>query len=173
MHFHPDTVQSRIDTPLGPVRLAASPAGLCGLWFEGQQHQPAQLDGAAAWPMSAAHPLLVAASDQLGAWLVGERHRFDLPVDLSGGTPFQQAVWRALLDIAWGQTRSYSQVAQLAGAPAAVRAVGGGRGAQPDFAGGALPPRAGRKRGIDRLCRWAGAQARALGARRRLADPPL
>ena len=153
MHFHPDTVQSRIDTPLGPVRLAASPAGLCGLWFEGQQHQPAQLDGAAAWPMSAAHPLLVAASDQLGAWLVGERHRFDLPLALSGGTPFQQAVWRALLDIAWGQTRSYR--------------------AQPDFAGGALPPRAGRKRGIDRLCRWAGAQARALGARRRLADPPL
>ena len=131
MHFHPDTVQSRIDTPLGPVRLAASPAGLCGLWFEDQQHQPAQLDGAAAWPMSAAHPLLVAASDQLGAWLVGERHRFDLPVDLSGGTPFQQAVWRALLDIAWGQTRSYSQVAQLAGAPAAVRAVGAAVGRNP------------------------------------------
>ncbi len=41
MHFHPDTVQSRVESPLGPVRLAASPIGLCGLWFEGQQHQPA------------------------------------------------------------------------------------------------------------------------------------
>ena len=131
MHFHPDTVQSRVDTPLGPVRLAASPAGLCGLWFEGQQHQPAQLDGAAAWPMNTAHPLLVAASGQLGAWLVGERHRFDLPLDLSGGTPFQQAVWRALLDIAWGQTLSYGEVAQAAGAPAAVRAVGAAVGRNP------------------------------------------
>ena len=131
MHFHPDTVQSRVESPLGPVRLAASPAGLCGLWFEGQQHQPAQLDGPGAWPMSAAHPLLVAAADQLADWLAGKRHRFDLPLDLSGGTPFQQAVWRALLDIAWGQTRSYGQVAQAAGAPAAVRAVGAAVGRNP------------------------------------------
>ncbi len=131
MHFHPDTVQSRVESPLGPVRLAASPIGLCGLWFEGQQHQPAQLDGPGAWPMRAAHPLLVTAADQLADWLVGERHRFDLPLDLSGGTPFQQAVWRALLDIAWGQTRSYGQVAQAAGAPAAVRAVGAAVGRNP------------------------------------------
>ena len=131
MHFHPDTVQSRVESPLGPVRLAASPAGLCGLWFEGQQHQPAQLDGPGAWPMSAAHPLLVAAADQLADWLAGKRHRFDLPLDLSGGTPFQQAVWRALLDIGWGQTRSYGQVAQWVGAPAAVRAVGAAVGRNP------------------------------------------
>ena len=131
MHFHPDTVQSRVESPLGPVRLAASPIGLCGLWFEGQQHQPAQLDGPGAWPMRAAHPLLVTAADQLADWLAGERHRFDLPLDLSGGTPFQQAVWRALLDIGWGQTRSYSQVAQWAGAPAAVRAVGAAVGRNP------------------------------------------
>lgn len=131
MHFHPDTVQSRVETPLGPVRLAASPAGLCGLWFEGQQHQPAQLGGAGAWPMSADHPVLQAAADQLSDWLQGERQCFDLPLDLAGGTPFQQAVWRALLGIAWGQTRSYGQVAQLAGTPAAVRAVGAAVGRNP------------------------------------------
>ena len=131
MHFHPDTVQTRVETPLGPVRLAASPAGFCGLWFEGQQHQPAQLDGAAAWPMSAAHPLLASASRQLADWLQGKRLRFDLPLDLSGGTPFQQAVWRALLDLDWGQTCSYSALAQHAGVPAAVRAVGAAVGRNP------------------------------------------
>lgn len=131
MHFHPDTVQSRVDTPLGPVRLAASPAGLCGLWFEGQKHLPAQLGGAGAWPMAPAHPVLAAASVQLGDWLRGERHGFDLPLDLSGGTPFQQTVWHALLDIAWGQTLSYGQVARIAGAAAAVRAVGAAVGRNP------------------------------------------
>lgn len=132
MHFHPHTQQIRVASPLGPVRLAASPAGLCGLWFEGQRHEPATLNGAGAWPMaSAEHAVLGTAAAQLAEWLAGARHDFEIPLDLSGGTPFQQSVWRALLDIGWGQTRSYGEVAQLAGAPAAVRAVGAAVGRNP------------------------------------------
>lgn len=132
MQFHPDTQQIRVASALGPVRLAASPVGLCGLWFEGQRHEPATLNGAGAWPMArAGSPVLNAAAAQLVEWLAGKRHDFDLPLDLSGGTPFQQAVWRALLGIAWGQTRSYGEVAQIAGAPAAVRAVGAAVGRNP------------------------------------------
>ncbi|MGP1630229.1 MAG: methylated-DNA--[protein]-cysteine S-methyltransferase [Giesbergeria sp.] len=132
MHFHPDTQQIRLASSLGPVRLAASPTGLCGLWFEGQRHEPAQLHGAGAWPIaSPGQPLLSAAAAQLTEWLAGARRDFDLPLDLSGGTPFQQSVWRALLGIAWGQTRSYGEVAQLAGTPAAVRAVGAAVGRNP------------------------------------------
>ena len=131
MQFHPLTVQTCTSTLLGTVRLAASPAGLCGLWFDGQRHLPHQLDGPSAWPQAPDHPVLRCAAEQLQRYLCGDGTQFDLPLDLSGGTPFQQAVWRALLDIAWGQTRSYGQVAQAAGAPAAVRAVGAAVGRNP------------------------------------------
>ena len=50
MQFPSDTVQSRIRTDLGVVSLAAGTRGLVGLWFDGQRHLPAQLDGPGAWP---------------------------------------------------------------------------------------------------------------------------
>lgn len=176
MQFHPLTEQMRVASPLGPVRLAASPAGLCGLWFEGQRHAPAALGGSAAWPMARPdHPLLASAAAQLADWLTGTRRGFDLPLDLSGGTAFQQAVWRVLLGIPWGQTRSYAEVARLAGSPAAVRAVGAAVGRNPLSlvvpchrvlgAGGALTGYAGgleRKRAL--LALEAGADAVADAA---------
>ena len=101
MQFHPLTVQARADTPLGPVRLAASPTGLSGVWFEGQRHEPtAQLHGPSAWALGPGHhPVLQEAAHQLQQYLAGERQHFDLPLDLSGGTAFQQSVWRALLQL--------------------------------------------------------------------------
>lgn len=132
MHFHPRTVQRRVPTPLGDVRLAASPAGLCGLWFEGQRHQPIDvLDGAAAWPTDDHHPLLKDAAAQLQHYLAGQRTRFDLPLDLSGGTPFQQEVWQALLQIDSGVTSSYGAIGRQLGRPLAVRAVGAAVGRNP------------------------------------------
>ena len=132
MHFHPDTQQIRVTSSLGPIRLAASPAGLCGLWFEGQRHEPTQLQGPGVWPMAdPGHTVLSVAAAQLAEWLAGTRHDFNLPLDLSGGTPFQQSVWRALQEIAWGQTRTYTELALAAGAPAAVRAVGAAVGRNP------------------------------------------
>jgi O-6-methylguanine DNA methyltransferase len=56
--------------------------------------------------------------------------RFSCPLDLHG-TPFQLAVWRALQDIPYGETRSYGQIAQLVGRPNASRAVGAANGANP------------------------------------------
>ena len=131
MQYPRDTVQSRIATALGDVRLAASAKGLVGLWFDGQRHQPAQLDAAPAWPTDDAHPVLRAAAQQLQQFLRGERTRFDLPLDLSGGTPFQQAVWQALCDIPYGETVSYLQIAEAIGNPRAVRAVGAANGRNP------------------------------------------
>ena len=106
MQFPSDTVQSRIRTDLGVVSLAAGTRGLVGLWFDGQRHQPAQLDGPHAWPQDLHHPVLVAAIEQLHQYLRGERTGFELPLDLAGGTPFQQDVWRALLSIGCGHTTS-------------------------------------------------------------------
>lgn len=131
MQFPRDTVQSRTATPMGDVRLAASARGLVGLWFDGQRHLPAQLDGPGAWPADDAHPVLRAAASQIREYLDGTRMRFDLPLDLSGGTPFQQAVWRALLAIPRGSTTSYGAIARALGNPAAVRAVGAAVGRNP------------------------------------------
>lgn len=131
MQFPSDTVQSRTPTALGDVRLAASTRGLAGLWFDGQRHLPAQLDGPGAWPSDDNHPVLRAATMQLQQYLAGTRAAFELPLDLSGGTPFQQAVWRALLAIPRGATTSYGALAHQIGNAAAVRAVGAAVGRNP------------------------------------------
>ena len=82
MQFHPLTVQARADTPLGPVRLAASPTGLSGVWFEGQRHEPtAHVHGPGAWVLGPGHhPVLQEAAHQLQQYLAGERQHFDLPL---------------------------------------------------------------------------------------------
>lgn len=117
-------------TPLGTVLLCARDQGLAGLWFDGQRHHPAP-DRVAGWSVDPAQPLLRTAVAQLDDWFSGRRTAFDLPLDLSGGTGFQQQVWRALLDIPPGQTRSYRDLAQAIGRPQAVRAVGAAVGRNP------------------------------------------
>jgi methylated-DNA-[protein]-cysteine S-methyltransferase len=68
-------------------------------------------------------PLIIQAALQLQEYFNGKRKEFQLPL-APEGTAFQQAVWKALLDIPYGQTRSYGQIAQNIGNPRASRAVG-------------------------------------------------
>lgn len=125
-----DRVQHTIESPLGPLLLAASSQGLTGVWFDDQRHRPPAAV-VAVWPQDPAHPVLQAAATQLGAYFQGLLASWDLPLDLSAGTPFQQSVWHALLKIPPGQTRSYGQVAQQILRPEAVRAVGTAIGRNP------------------------------------------
>jgi len=67
---------------------------------------------------------------QLHEYLEAQRRTFDVPIDLRG-TPFQQAVWDRLLEIPYGETRSYAEVAASIGRPTALRAVGRAVGANP------------------------------------------
>jgi len=67
---------------------------------------------------------------QLEAYLDGKLTRFTLPIDFRG-TEFQVSVWQALTQIPFGQTRSYSEIAEAIGKPSAVRAVGAANGANP------------------------------------------
>lgn len=128
MKFDPQTVQSRSQSPLGPITLAASPMGLCGLWFDGQKHMP----DTGTWPTAPAHhPVLPQAQDQLEAYFAGDTAAWTVPLDLRGGTAFQQAVWRALLAIPRGQTTSYGALSQRIGHPTAVRALGAAVGRNP------------------------------------------
>ena len=75
-------------------------------------------------------PLTDEAFRQLQEYFAGERQRFELPYELRG-TEFQKKVWVALETIPYGQTRSYRDIARLAGSPRAVRAVGAANGKNP------------------------------------------
>lgn len=120
-------VCTHYDSPLGTMLLAATDQGLAGVWFVGQRHGP----DSSGWHEDADHPVLRETVAQLRAYFAGERTRFDLPLDLLAGTPFQQSVWQALLAIPRGGTTSYAQLARQVGKPQAARAIGAAVGRNP------------------------------------------
>lgn len=127
MFFQQAIVQSDFDSPLGRMILAATPSHLVGVWFDGQSHQPSP----EAWPVDDRHPILMETKTQLSAYFSNSEAHFDLPLDLSSGTVFQQGIWRALMGIAPKQTTSYGALSTQIGKPAAVRAAGGAIGRNP------------------------------------------
>jgi methylated-DNA-[protein]-cysteine S-methyltransferase len=120
----------RTESPLGPITLLASPEGLCGAWFDDQKHGPSDAEQK-DWRADDQHPLLRQADLQLQAYFAGELTGFDLPLDLTTGTAFQQAVWQALLTIPSGASQSYGELARRLDNPKAVRAVGAAVGRNP------------------------------------------
>lgn len=127
MKFSTSIVYTGYDSPLGPMILAAADDKLVGVWFDGQSHQP----DCATWSAAPRQPVLQLARAQLGDYFAGRRTAFELPLDLGGGTAFQQRVWRALLAIPRGTTRSYRALGADIGQGTAVRAVGGAVGRNP------------------------------------------
>jgi methylated-DNA-[protein]-cysteine S-methyltransferase len=127
MKFDPSVVQTTFDSPLGEMVVAATGRGLAGIWFTGQRHMP----DISRWPRSQDHPVLAAALTQLREYFAGDRAEFELPLDLQGGTLFQQSVWRALLRIPRGSITSYGRLGLAIGHSAAVRAVGAAVGRNP------------------------------------------
>jgi len=71
-----------------------------------------------------------AVARQLREYFAGERREFDVPLALEG-TPFQRRVWDALLDVGYGRTATYADIARAIGQPKAVRAVGLANGRNP------------------------------------------
>jgi len=122
-------VKATMASPLGPLLLAASAQGLCGLWFTGQRHHPTP-EQVRRW-VPDHNGLLDNTAAQLSAYFERRLRHFDLPLDLTAGTPFQVMVWRALLEIPTGQTRSYGELAKALGRPSAARAVGTAIGRNP------------------------------------------
>ncbi len=114
-------------SPLGQLVLAASPHGLAGVYFEEHRH----FKGIAEWQRDDAYSVLQHTAQQLDDYFAGTRVDFDLPLDLSLGTAFQQSVWQALRNIAFGSTTSYAAIARQIGNPRAVRAVGAANGRNP------------------------------------------
>jgi methylated-DNA-[protein]-cysteine S-methyltransferase len=115
------------NSPVGQLLLAASEHGLSGVYFENHKH----FKGSAGWQEDESDPILNQARQQLQEYFAGQRQDFDLPLDLSAGTDFQQEVWAALRCIPFAQTSSYLALAQGIARPRAVRAVGAANGRNP------------------------------------------
>ena len=114
-----------MNSPLGTLRLIGDGSVLTGILMEGEKHPPA---GSADARFDEAP--FQSAREQLAAYFAGELREFDLPIE-AAGTPFQRRVWRALLDIPYGDTESYGGLARRIGNPNACRAVGLANGRNP------------------------------------------
>jgi methylated-DNA-[protein]-cysteine S-methyltransferase len=122
---HP-TCYTYIDTPVGKLMLAGcSDHGLRYIAFQCGKDAMAPRP---EWRESA-QPLRTAGR-QIREYFEGKRTSFDLALHPKG-TPFQTAVWKALVNIPYGETRSYGDIARAIGRPTAVRAVGLANGRNP------------------------------------------
>lgn len=121
-----DVAYRILDSPYGPLLLAATPVGIVRIAFDREGHDTVL--GVLAERISPrilrAPARLDAAARQLDEYLAGTRHTFDLPLDLRLTHGFRRAVLDHLRSIAYGRTESYATVAAASGSPAAVRAVG-------------------------------------------------
>ena len=115
----------RIESPVGPLVIAADDAGLRHIEFHENRHPANRHD----W-RGGDNAILQAAERQLDDYFAGTRRSFDLPL-APVGTAFQRSVWQALADIPYGQTISYATLARRLGNPDATRAVGAANGRNP------------------------------------------
>ena len=114
-----------IPTPVGRLMLAGNPQRLTGLSFQDGPHPQ---NPPAHWTYER-NPFSEVI-DQLEEYFAGTRTHFTIPLEQKG-TPFQQRVWQALLNIPYGQTVSYGEIARSIGLPRASRAVGAANGKNP------------------------------------------
>lgn len=122
----PHVFTRTVASPVGPLCLAASDAGLHAVEFAVHRHPVPRGDH---W-RDGAHPVLDMTARQLAEYFAGTRRSFDLPLAASG-TPFQHLVWAALTRIPYGATASYVELARMVDRPGASRAVGAANGRNP------------------------------------------
>lgn len=121
-----------MDSPVGALLLTGDGTHLTGIFFErhkdGVDDRP---EAARTGRRTADDPVLAETERQLAEYFALDRTTFDLPL-APAGTRFQQRVWTALLDVPYGRTASYGQIATRLGLlPSASRAVGLANGSNP------------------------------------------
>ena len=117
-----------MDSPVGALKLVAHDQALVAVMWDNEDHKRVRL---AELIENIQHPMLLKVKQQLEQYFAGQRQQFNLPLDFQG-TDFQQQVWRALLTIPYGETRSYKDIALQIGNEKAVRAVGAANGRNPN-----------------------------------------
>ena len=121
-----------IDSPLGPLRLQASPRGLSRVEFTAASAPQEAVGGVEEGGIEKrSADVLDAAQVQLAEYFAGQRRAFELPLDPPATTDFRTAVHAQLAEIGYGETVTYRDVAKLLGRPGATRAVGSACGANP------------------------------------------
>ena len=118
---------NKIQTPVGQLILVAHDQALVAVLWENDD--PTRVKLSESFEQNE-HPLLVEVEKQLAEYFAGQRTQFNIPLDFQG-TAFQKSVWSALLQIPFGETRSYKQIAESIGNVKAVRAVGAANGKNP------------------------------------------
>lgn len=136
-------VYEQLTSPLGPLVLAASPRGMVGLAFQGDESFESTVsDLAARLPTSLggssthgcaedARQVVSHARRRLTEYFAGSRRELGLPVDWSVAAGFTRSVLQAAADVGYGRLTTYSALAAAVGRPAAARAVGNALGANP------------------------------------------
>jgi methylated-DNA-[protein]-cysteine S-methyltransferase len=114
-------------SPVGVLRLVAHDQALVAVLWENENPKRVRL---AELVEHNQHPILLETERQLSEYFAEKRQSFDLPLDFAG-TDFQKQVWQALLQIPFGETRSYKDIALQIGNVKAVRAVGAANGKNP------------------------------------------
>lgn len=120
-------VHTTMDSPVGALKLVASERGLVAILWENDDPLRVRVGETTE---GRGHTVLPEAERQLRAYFAGTLTAFSLPLEFVG-TEFQKLVWRALLTIPYGQTRTYGQIAAQIGRPSAARAVGAANGKNP------------------------------------------
>ncbi len=110
--------QDSFETPLGKMQITAN------------QHAVTSIHFVDTGLKANANAITENAKQQLQEYFAGDRKTFDLPLEATG-TDFQKRVWQALTNIDYGETGSYSDIANMINNPKAVRAVGAANGKNP------------------------------------------
>lgn len=114
-----------IESPIGPLLVAASRRGLARIFFDADPELHLERLARAFGPrVLRSAPSVDAAHRQLDEYFAGTRSSFDLDVDLRGAAPFAHQVLGELARVPYGQTTTYGTLAARVGAPRAARAVG-------------------------------------------------
>ncbi|MEZ2441725.1 methylated-DNA--[protein]-cysteine S-methyltransferase [Chitinophaga sp. RCC_12] len=114
-------------SPVGQLTLIASDKGLAAVLWENEVADRVPISAGAN---DIHHPILCQAEEQLNEYFAKKRTSFTVALDFVG-TEFQKKIWKALLTIPFGETRTYGQIAKQIGDPKAVRAVGGAANKNP------------------------------------------
>lgn len=119
------------DTPLGIMRMGATDQGICLFDFQYRRSIDSIMKRIEQYIghtfTEGHHPLFDTLQQQINEYFAGTHQQFDLPLHLVG-SPFQVSVWQQLLEIPYGETRSYKQQSIALGNEKAIRAVAGANG---------------------------------------------
>jgi methylated-DNA-[protein]-cysteine S-methyltransferase len=118
-----DVAYDVVDSPLGPLLVAATPRGLCRISFDPEPEREAEAL-AERFGLRILRAPLDEPRRELDEYFAGRRRAFELPIDLGSVAPFNRRVLQELARVPYGHTTTYGRLAERAERPRAARAVG-------------------------------------------------